>query len=321
MNHRPGTPDTADPPPGDGAAEPLDRSADRREDGAWLRRAWRCDGTRVLPLSGGRTYVTRETGGSRLALVRPRDCPAGGERYLLGTDRTGTVYFAYAADRLPDAPPGAPRVACLDTVAHPLSARDHGMLAHATALENWHRSHGRCCRCGGRTAPELGGHLRRCTACGAEHHPRTDPAVLVLVTDGRDRCLLGSRTRWPPHQYSVFAGYVEPGETAEAAVRREAAEEAAVAVGEVRCVETESHPFPGSLMLGYRARADSAAARADGREIAAVRWFTRDALAEAVRTGRVALPDRRYLARRLLEEWYGGRLAPRPEVAGLRWID
>ncbi len=307
--------------PAAGPPEPLDRAAGRREDAAWLRAAWERESTRVLPLAEGRTHVSEGPDGWRLALVRPRDCPPDGTRYFLGTDRTGAAYFAYATGRLPAPPIGTARVAALDDGAYPLGDRDHGMLVHATALENWHRTHGRCPRCGDPTAVECGGHVRRCGACGAEHHPRTDPAVLMLITDAGDRCLLGSRTRWPAHQYSVLAGYVEPGETAEAAVRREAAEEAGVAIGAVRCVETEAHPFPGSLMLGYEAGAVSSAARADGSEMAAVRWFTRDALAHAVRTGDVALPDRRYLARRLVERWYGGPLDPAPESAGAPWTE
>ena len=140
----------------------------------------------------------------------------------------------------------------LRAAAAALRAEDAGLAAHAAALLNWHRRHRYCAVCGGPTAVAEGGIVRRCERCGAQHHPRTDPVVIMLVTDG-DRVLLGRQRAWPAGRYSALAGFVEPGESLEEAVAREVREEAGVEVGPPVYLASQPWPFPTSLMLGFTA--------------------------------------------------------------------
>jgi NAD+ diphosphatase len=183
-----------------------------------------------------------------------------------------------------------------------------GLLTTGVALTNWHSTHPRCARCGEPTEPAASGWSRRCPACGAEHYPRTDPAVIMSVIDDADRILLGRQAAWPPKRYSTLAGFVEPGESLEAAVRREVFEEAGIRVGDVTYSGSQPWPFPSSLMLGFRARATSTDIQVDGEELAHARWWSRDELAADVASGELLLPPGVSIARRLIEQWYGGPL-------------
>ena len=201
-----------------------------------------------------------------------------------------------------------------------LGDRDAGLFVHAVALANWHATHGRCARCGATTTVEAAGHVRRCTACGTEHFPRTDPAVIVLVTDDAGRALLGHNPQWPANRYSTLAGFVEPGESAEHAVVREIKEESGVDVVDVRYLGSQPWPFPSSLMLGFTARAiDPDAVQVDGEEISDARWFSPADLRDAVASGEVLFPPSVSIARKLVEHWYGGPIPGRPrELVRLR---
>jgi len=201
--------------------------------------------------------------------------------------------------------PGA-RFESLRGVAGLMAAPEAALLAYASGLLYWHARHRFCGVCGAPTEPRSGGHLRRCANpdCAADHFPRTDPAVIMLVTDGA-RCLLGRQRRWPEGLYSTLAGFVEPGESLEEAVRREVREEAGVRVGAVRYHSSQPWPFPGSIMLGFVARAETTEIAIDGDELEDARWFTREALREAGRE--VRLPNSYSIARRLVEDWLAGR--------------
>jgi NAD+ diphosphatase len=177
------------------------------------------------------------------------------------------------------------------------------VAAYAASLLSWHRRHRFCANCGQPTEPADAGHQRRCPACGAEHFPRTDPVVIVRVVDG-DRLLLGRQDRWAEGRFSVLAGFVEPGETLEEAVRREIREEAGVEVGEVGYVASQPWPFPSSLMIGFHAVAAGGEPHPGDGELSAVRWFDRGEVEAAVAgAGSVHLPPPYSISRRLIDGW------------------
>ncbi|WP_059013234.1 NAD(+) diphosphatase [Streptomyces specialis] len=290
----------------------IDRDAGHRLDEAWLAAAWSHPSTRVFVVSGGQALI-EETEGGRTELVTMPSFEAPlteAHRYFLGTDPDGVRYFALQKDSLPGRMDDVARPAGLREAAALLSERDNELLVHAVALENWQRLHRFCSRCGERTVIAAAGHIRRCQACGAEHYPRTDPAVIMLVVDEDDRALLGRQVHWPKGRFSTLAGFVEPGESIEQAVIREVAEEVGVTVGEVGYVASQPWPFPSSLMLGFTARATTTGLRVDGEEIEEARWFSRDDLREAMESGEVLAPSGISIASRLVEQWYGKPLPP-----------
>lgn len=294
----------------------VDRAAHHRVDEPWLAAAWSHPSTRVLPIAGGEAFVVDTGKGTELVMVPSFEAPDSGDRYFLGTDEDGVSYFALAGESLPGRLDGDARPAGLREVGALLPARDAGLLVHAVALENWHRSHAFCSRCGHPTRKADAGHVRRCTSCAAEHYPRTDPAVIMLVTDDRDRCLLGRQSLWPEGRWSTLAGFVEPGESLEQAVVREVAEEAGVRVADVAYVASQPWPFPASLMLGFMATAhpDGTAITVDGEELSEARWVSREELRAGWESGEMVPPSGISIARHLIERWYG---EPIPEA--VRW--
>ncbi|MFB9250840.1 NAD(+) diphosphatase [Sphaerisporangium melleum] len=303
----------------------VDRSAAHRTDEAWLKSAWADPRTRVLLISDGNTLIRRDNGTAGLVFLSPRQAPPG-ERYLLGVDPEGIAYFAVAVEG--ELPPPAPlpegtmvaevvqdvpdwadvATEGLRKVGAALGDRDAGLLVNAVALEAWHATHEHCPRCGSRTNILSGGHVRVCPNDGSQHFPRVDPAVIMLVHDGDDRCLLARGPQWPEGRYSVLAGFVEPGESLEQAVAREVLEEVGVTVAEPRYLGSQPWPFPRSLMLGFFARATSTEITLDPAEIAEAMWLTRSELGAAVENGEIRLPPGVSIARRLIETWYGSHL-------------
>ena len=196
-----------------------------------------------------------------------------------------------------------------------LDARDAGLATGAVALAAWHERHPRCPRCGEATEILEAGWVRQCTADRSLHYPRTDPAVIMAVVDSADRLLLGHAAHWPDKRFSTLAGYVEPGESLEAAVRREVAEETGIVVGAVEYRGSQPWPFPCSLMTAFRAEVAQGAGTdvvVDGVELTAARFFSREELAAAVVDDEVHLPMRSSIARALIEEWFGGPLPLSP---------
>jgi NAD+ diphosphatase len=277
------------------AGEALDRAGVRRRDEDWLAARTGDPDTRVVAASESGVLVQ----GDRPRLLAVNDLPDGLDLVLLGVDRGGRAVFAADPG---DAFPGERRG--LRDLAPVLSQADGGMVAHAVALLNWHRRHRFCANCGAPSQSREAGHIRRCPACGTEHHPRTDPVVIMLVHDG-ERAVLGRQAHWPAGRYSALAGFVEPGESLEEAVAREVREETGVQVTEVRYRSSQPWPFPASLMLGFIARRTSGEPAVGDGELEDVRWFTRAEIA----SGSVRLPPPQAIARRLIEEWLG-REAP-----------
>ena len=291
----------------------IDRATHRRTDDL-LPRLLADPATRVLAVSAGRATpalaAVDRAGADEVRLrLRPPE-PADEHRLavFLGTDDDGTEHVAVGVeDQTPgEQPPGD--WAGLRELGALLGARDVGLLTQAVALLAWHGAHTHCPRCGAPTRVVLAGHARHCDADGSDHYPRTDPAVIMTVVDADDRLLLGHQASWAPGRFSALAGFVEPGEPLEAAVRREVLEECGISVDEVVYLASQPWPFPASIMLGFRAHASSREIRVDGVEIDQARWFTRAQLQAAVRSRAVLLPPPVSIARALIEHWYGGPL-------------
>ena len=275
------------------AGAPLDRAPRQRRDPGWLAARRAEPGARALVLSERGLWV--EDG--RLLLV-----PPSGDSVFLGLAGDRPVFAQNADGQEPE----RGRPAGLREAATELRADEAALAAYGGSLLSWHRRHRFCANCGAPTEQADGGHERHCPACDAHHFPRTDPVVIVRVVDG-DRLLLGRQASWPERRYSVLAGFVEPGETLEEAVRREVREESSVEVGEVGYVASQPWPFPSSLMIGFEAVADGGEPRPGDGELADVRWFGRDEVeVAAAGDGGVRLPPPYSISRRLIDGWLAG---------------
>jgi NAD+ diphosphatase len=218
------------------------------------------------------------------------------EPVLLGVAADGPLFAVDAATV-----EHGPLTGLRDAAAR-LAQAEGGLAAYAAAVLNWHRRHPFCSFCGHATHPDWAGFVRRCSNCGAEHYPRTDPVVIMLVVDG-DRVLLGRQPTWPAGRYSALAGFVEPGESLEEAVARELREEAGVEIEQPRYVSSQPWPFPSSLMLGFIAQWAGGDPHPRD-EVEDARWFERAEVAEAAAgRGGLQLPPPLAIARRLIEGW------------------
>lgn len=287
---------------------PHDRAGHLRSEESWLEAAWQAEDTRVLVVAGNRVEPVSDDPDALVRWRTPREAPDG-IRLLLG-EASGTAYFAVLTGRAHSEEHWRDLRGMLQAMlAH---GQEASYLLHAIGLAEWHRATRFCPRCGGPLAPRAAGHELVCPS-GHASYPRTDPAVIMLVTDGEpgsddERCLLGNHERWPEDRYSTLAGFVEPGESLEDAVRREVAEEVDVRVGEVDYFGNQPWPLPASLMLGFFGRAETTEIACDGDEIRQARWFTRAELRAAAESGEVALPSGVSISRSLVEAWYGAKL-------------
>jgi NAD+ diphosphatase len=296
---------------------PLDRASDRRSDSDWVR-AMRADlRARVLPLwklqplmlgpeSAAEATTLGFVDGELASGLGADDAVEA----FLGIDGD-TAYFARDISALAD-----PLAAALASLGHFRDARaaasllpagEVAILGQAKALIDWHNRHGFCSNCGAPTVIADAGYRRICPLCKAEHFPRTDPAVIMLVTAG-EHCLLGRNKRFATGHYSTLAGFVEPGETVEEAVRREVWEEVRLPVGDVRYFGCQPWPFPSNLMLGCFAQATARDIAVDGEEIVTARWFDRATVARLIsgESNEVGLPRRDAIAFHLIEAWARG---------------
>jgi NAD+ diphosphatase len=269
---------------------------------------WSDSGTRILAMFEG--SVLLENNGLKLLPVE--SVPSANYRVYLGRDSKGPIVLAVlnenAAKQLEPSPENWHH---LRKTGAGLGDRDAGLFTQALAIANWHSTHQHCPRCGTPMLVESGGWVRRCFKDDSEHYPRTDPAVIVAIVDENDRILLGSQGAWEENRWSILAGFVEPGESLEAAVVREMFEESGVVVDEPHYLGSQSWPFPYSLMAGFAARARSTELRPDGEEIEKLRWFSREELqAEAPN---LLLPNRISIARSIIELWFGGELVSASE--------
>ncbi len=287
----------------------LDRATLLRADAAWL--AARRDDPRSRYVAVWRGLCLVHGDDPPRAALLPPDAladvaPEAAPVALLGvTD--GAAHFAvdlssHGDDPTAGALAGQGTFRDLRDVGGRLPAAEAAMLAHARGLMYWHGRHRFCGDCGSPTEAREGGNMRVCrdAACAARHFPRTDPAVIMLVSDG-ERCLLGRQAKWPRGMHSALAGFVEPGESLEEAVAREVREEAGIEVHDVRYHSSQPWPFPGSLMLGFDARAATTELAVNRDELEDARWFHRDELRHPPKGLR--LPRRVSIARRLIEDW------------------
>jgi NAD+ diphosphatase len=296
------------------AVSDLDRADARRRDPAWIAGRLGDPRSRLMVLWRGRPLVDAR---GALALVPTVDAGAlvdDADPLLFLGLRGGEALFAVNLGD-PEAPPdlvadgrrfAEPRMA-----AGTLALADAGALAQARSLAEWHRHHPFCARCGAATMATDAGYKRRCTACAAEHFPRTDPVVIMLVHRG-DRCLLGRQPRFPPGLFTCLAGFVEPGETVENAVRREVLEEAGVTCDAVRYRGSQPWPFPSQLMIACEAAAADEDIRVDGEELEEARWFSRAELRSILAGdgGGLWIPPAIAVAHHLIATW-----ARRPDDA------
>jgi NAD+ diphosphatase len=282
----------------------VDRSGERRKDPDWLAEALRDDATRFVPVWGERCLVG---GDPPAAILLERAAIADfvdeDSIIFLGLFRDQPA-FAVPIEDSSEAPFGElgefKDLRFLGTVLPPDEAN---LCAHARGLVLWHEATHYCPRCGSQSLPAAGGNTRRCCNpdCNRELFPRTDPAIIVLVKDG-ERCVLGRQSSWPEGRYSTIAGFVEPGESLEDAVRREVYEETNIRVGAVTYHSSQPWPFPSSLMLGFIAEATSDSIHLNDGELEDARWFSR----EQLKSGDVGLPFRISIARRLVDHFING---------------
>ena len=293
----------------------LDRDAVSRDRPGLLEDAWRDPASRVAVLAGGRALLTED--GSGLALVQPSTLPEPGLLLYLGrtTEADETPIGTAVLGAIYDEAPVEGQWADLRLDGARLTARDAGLFAELLGLANWHRVAGFSPRTGAPTKPGRGGWVRHPEgfdreSSGEHVFPRTDSAVIMGVVDGRDRLLLARNQAWPERRVSVLAGFVEPGESFEMAVRREVFEEVGVRVGSCEYLGSQPWPFPASVMVGFLARTvddGDVVLQPDGEEIREARWWSREELQRAAGT-ELLLPGRTSIARAITEHWYGGRL-------------
>ena len=286
----------------------VDRDYLARERPDLFDELWANPATRILPILDGKALVNAD---SSLRLLSVAEAPAPDVRVYLGLTTTGTatepIGTPVVAVQLTDGADVADaNWANLRTIGTRLSDRDAGLLTEALGILNWHLSHRFSPRTGEPTVVEKGGWVRRDPLSGTEVFPRTDAAIIVGVIDADDRILLGSNALWESNRFSLLAGFVEPGESLEAAVLREIFEESGIRVTDPVYLGSQPWPFPASLMLGFTATVDleqPSTLTPDGAEILALRWFSRDELRAS--RGDIMLPGPTSIAHAIIEEWFG----------------
>jgi NAD+ diphosphatase len=313
------------------AANPLDRVSERREDEAFLAELRGRPDARALIICRD-TPILRKSADGLDPLFALREIDALGQTRqtaLLGLKPDGAPIFAALMDddvvilrsdasdgfldRRVMIAPGRDDLVLIDmrsiAVQGLIAPELIGMFGQAKALMHWHARHGHCANCGAPTRAAAAGWRRECDVCKAQHFPRTDPVVIMLAVDG-DNCLLGRQARFPKLMYSCLAGFLEPGETIEDAVRREIFEEAGIACGAVAYLASQPWPFPASLMIGCIAKAATRDLKIDGVELEDARWFSRGEAAsmlEGRHPAKLSAPHPMAIANHIVRAWVEAR--------------
>lgn len=297
------------------AGNPLDRMSQRRQDAGWVASLLDDPETRLLPLHELKPLVghasTVDLDWQRVAPWRSL-IDTGASLILLGIGE-GRAHFALDASAAAIPPDGETAAIDVRTLASSIPGEEAAILAEARSLIDWHARHRFCAQCGTASVVASGGWVRRCLNCRAQHYPRVDPVVIMLTVKG-ERCLLGRNRRRVGTRFSCLAGFIEPGETLEEAVRRETLEESGIRVGRVHYLASQPWPFPSTLMIGLLAEALSAEITIDPEELAEARWFERDevrAMVERSRSddplpGLVTLPPPLAIGHQIARRWAMG---------------
>jgi|SRR5579875_3889664 len=293
---------------------PLDRASERRRDSAWIAGLISDPASRILLLCDLKPAIHHSSTPAlawQPAAQWRNAIDAGATLIFLGLSEEG-AHFALDAGDAANVP-GA-ELADARAVAPQIPQGEAAILAEARALIDWHNRHRFCAQCGNPTKPELAGWMRSCPTCKASHWPRTDPAVIMLAVRG-DYALLGRNRRRPGGRFSCLAGFVEPGETLEEAVRREVFEETGVRCGRMRYLASQPWPFPSNLMLGFLAEGLTEEIRVDPEELSEARWFHRDEIREMLARAangpddpsQLSLPPPLAIAHQILRRWSSGQ--------------
>jgi NAD+ diphosphatase len=292
----------------------IDRNAPLRRDTDWTTAQLASPKARILPFWQEKNFISFLDEGDenpQIAWMTREAATAlanGAPAFLLLGEKDGIPYFAIDLSHLeaPESVLPQGNFIGLRDVGGALDQAEGALLSYAKGLIHWHERHPFCARCGSATEPRDAGHVRVCfnEDCKATHFPRTDPAVIMLVYKG-DRCVLAHNRRNPLPMYSTLAGFVEPGESLEEAVAREVFEEVGIRVGRVGYHSSQPWPFPGNIMLGFHAEAESIDIAVEEAELVEARWFDRDEIANAAQTD-LKLSRSESISRRLIDDWVAG---------------
>jgi NAD+ diphosphatase len=275
----------------------LDRVDHHRTSAEWVAGLWHAEDAKLLTLDSDSRFSTN-AGGSKLRMTKPFVEFDSQRHWLLGLLNGSPIF---AVEDLADA-----EMHDLREVGFQLTDNERDIAAMAAALAHWHRLEPYCPRCGSSTTVINGGVARHCRACGLDHFPRTDPAVIVAVIDTQDRLLLGGKPEWG-NRVSVLAGFVETGESLEQTIHREIGEEVDISLAELHYFGSQPWPFPRSLMVAFFARAVGIDINVDADEIVHAEWYTRDELSAKLDTGELGLPGKSSIAARMIQAWRDGQ--------------
>jgi NAD+ diphosphatase len=295
------------------AGNPLDRVSEHRRDKEWIAALLAAPDSRVLPLYDLKPAIhDMESPVLEWQPLAPwRECIAAGATCIfLGLDNNGRAHFTIDASGTGSASNATAENVDVRALAPLVPSGDAAILAEARSLVDWHARHGYCAQCGAPTTVSSAGWTRRCPNCRASHYPRSDPVTIMLVVRG-ERALLGRNKRRPGQRFSCLAGFLEPGETPEEAVRREVREESGVKVGRVKYLAAQPWPFPSTLMMGFLAEGISEDITIDPEELAEARWFERAEIREMVARAangeddpsKISIPQPLAIAHHLCRRW------------------
>ncbi|GAB3529782.1 NAD(+) diphosphatase [Pontibacter brevis] len=293
---------------------PLNRFSEMRPDEAHMQQLWQQQEVRVLVVHDTLSLIKETETGKEAAILQQQEAEelaklAQVQVYLGSEDEV--PYFALGfegqQEQLMEVLGENYLLAELRATAHELPHPDGALLAYARGMVHWNLRHRFCPNCGSVTYSAQAGHVRQCAneSCNRHHFPRTDTAIIVVISEG-DACLLGRQAAWPQGMFATIAGFLEPGETLEQAVAREAQEETGVELENIAYHSSQPWPFPSSIMVGFSATARNRNLNLDNDELEDARWFTRSEIAEGLQDGSLRLPPPISIAYRLIRDWYNG---------------